>query len=220
MGVTPENSLSTTFYLVRHGQSQTNALSDAGVNQDFSLWHDSDLTSLGVEQATSLSVKLQDIHFDAVFSSDARRAQRTGEIIAARHQLPVSTSDRIRESSAGNLYSIFFGRNSTVPDTFQQLSHQEKVNFRLSRDMETFEEAALRFLAFIQELEAAYKGLSVLVVSHGALMKSLLMKIGFATFDELPKGSIENTAYAVLETDASDFFLKATSGIHKMEIKR
>lgn len=44
-----------------------------------------------------------------------------------------------------------------------------------------------RFLTFIQELATTYQGFSILVVSHGALMKSLLMKIDLATFDELPK---------------------------------
>ncbi|MCB9812943.1 MAG: histidine phosphatase family protein [Pseudomonadales bacterium] len=218
MNKSPQNfPPSTIFYLVRHARSQTNVLSDAGASQDSSLWHDSDLTSLGIEQATILSEKFQNIHLNAVFSSDAKKAQKTGEIIAVRHQLSVSTSQRIRETSAGNLHKIFFDRHNIVPDTFRRLSQQEKVNFRISEDMETFEEAALRFLTFIKELELIYKGLSILVVFHGALMKSLLMKIGFSTFDELTKGSIENTAYVVLEMNGNHFFLKTTTGIHKTE---
>ena len=61
-------------------------------------------------------------------------------------------------------------------------------------------------------------GKTILVVSHGGVMRYLLIHLGFGTYTNLPTGSIGNTAYIKLETDGVDFFVKETKGITKKEI--
>ena len=79
-------------------------------------------------------------------------------------------------------------------------------------------EIATRFITFLREIAATYLGKNVLIVCHGSIMRATLMRLGFATYDTLPSGNIENTGYFVLESDGVDFFVKETVGINKITI--
>ncbi|MBA3723773.1 MAG: histidine phosphatase family protein, partial [Candidatus Levybacteria bacterium] len=79
-------------------------------------------------------------------------------------------------------------------------------------------EAIKRFTDFLEEIAIAYKGQKILVVNHGNVIRSFLVKLGFAKYDELPSGSIENTAYFVLETDGKNYVVKETFGIQKNKL--
>ena len=57
---------------------------------------------------------------------------------------------------------------------------------------------------------------NIVVVSHGAISRALLIQLGFATSHELPAGSVANTAYAVLETDGEQWIITNTQGIAKV----
>ena len=70
----------TTLYLVRHGQSEANVGSKMSECLHPSSWHESDLSPLGIQQIKNLSTRLKNVHLDAIFSSDARRARKTAEI--------------------------------------------------------------------------------------------------------------------------------------------
>jgi len=172
-----------------------------------SSWHETDLSPLGIQQVETLAAELENIPIDVIFSSDARRARKTAEIVAAERGLVINTSDRLRETSAGETSQVF-----------KDLTPEEKLSFCLDAKNETYEEAGLRFVAFIRELSVNFEGLAVLIVSHGALMKALLINIGFATLDELPGGSIENAGYVTVESDGSNILLKDTHGVHKSAV--
>jgi broad specificity phosphatase PhoE len=47
----------------------------------------------------------------------------------------------------------------------------------------------------LNEIVGNHAGESVVVVSHGYVMRALLVAMGFATFDELPGGAIAHTGY-------------------------
>ena len=64
-----------TLYIVRHGETEWNK------NHTIMGQLDSPLTPLGVKQVTTTAEALKHVHFDAIFSSDSPRAQRTAEII-------------------------------------------------------------------------------------------------------------------------------------------
>lgn len=107
----------------------------------------------------------------------------------------------------------FLETNRHLIEKLKFLSEKEKQDFKLGNGYESNSEIARRFVTFLREISATYIGQTVLVVSHGSIMRSLLMLLGFATYDGLPSGSIQNTGYFVLESDGVDFFLKKTEGI-------
>src|SRR3989338_844655 len=86
----------TTFYIVRHGQTEHNI---NNIMQGFTV--DSPLTKKGQEQAEKIGKELSHIHFDEVFSSDLTRAKRTAEIITLERKLAIKTTEALREQCYG-----------------------------------------------------------------------------------------------------------------------
>ena len=83
-------------------------------------------------------------------------------------------------------------------------------------DGESLQEAGSRLFDFLQETAYAWREKTIVVVSHGAIFRSLLILLGFATVHELPAGSIANTGYVMLETDGERWMITNTHGIIKV----
>jgi probable phosphoglycerate mutase len=72
----------TTFYLVRHGESEGNAA------RVFTGQLDSPLTARGRRQAEAVAEELAKVNFDRIVSSDLSRTRDTAEVIAKRQGRP------------------------------------------------------------------------------------------------------------------------------------
>lgn len=202
-----------TIYVARHGQTEFN------VRDILQGQVDSPLTDDGRLQAKELSTKLTGIHFEAIFSSDLGRAKRTAEIIALDRELAVITKKLLRERSFGHLDGTavrdFREQNRELFKKRETLSEQEKRDFKFYETYESDSEIAARMLTALREIAATYIGKNILVVSHGAIIRSMLIHLGFADFDELDSKSVGNASYVKLESDGVDFFIKETIGISK-----
>ncbi len=204
----------TTIYIVRHGEAEHNVLIKAKKEFDPQLELLANLTSLGISQAKILSKKFKNVKFDAVFSSDMARAKQTAEIIALEKKIAIQTTNAIREMNSGKNAGKRHLLMEKIREGLLNLSEEAKMQYRYA-DEETAEEAAIRLITFIREVAVAYKHKTVLIVCHGGIMRKFLVKIGFATYDQLPGHSIENTGYFILESDGVDFYIKETHGINK-----
>lgn len=205
-----------TIYIVRHGESQVNA--DFGSNLDFASL-DSDLTKQGEQQIRNLSQKLRQHHFDAIFASSLLRAKRSAEIIAKERNLEVITRKALEERRLGNLTSKSQLKLEKALGKLYEKSNslidEEIWKIKLSPDMESEREALKRFITILREIAVAYPRRSVLVITHNIIMRDFLIHLGYASFKELPYGSIINGGYIKIETDGIDFFIKETYGINK-----
>lgn len=203
-----------TIYIVRHGETEHN------VNHIIQGQTDSPLTEKGLKQAVEARELFKAIDFDAVFSSDLLRAQRTAEIIAAEKKLAVNTNQLLRERRFGKYESLpreaYLKENKRLFEEMKTMTESQKRQVRFGKDYENEEELAGRFITFLREIAVTYSGQTVLAVAHGGIMRALLMHLGFGSFDELRDGNtIKNTGYFVLESDGVDFFIKETVGIEK-----
>lgn len=198
----------TTFYIVRHGETEWN------VQRRLQGQQNSHLTENGLQQATKLGEKLKHIHFDEAFSSDLIRAQKTAELLTLERQLEVKTTQLLRERSYGKWegkpYTIYETELKELVQQWEQLPHEEKKSFKYP-DIETDAELIRRFILFLRETAIAYPGKTILVVSHGGMMKALLLHLGFTTYDQ--SIFVKNTSYFQLQSDGIDFFIKETYGI-------
>lgn len=201
------------FYLVRHGETEWNKL---GIMQGH---QDSALTTQGRSQAKLAADKLKDVVFAHGFSSDLLRARHTAEIIAAEKDLAIKTSQLLREIRLGPFEgkkkSYFRKRLRKSLAYRESLAANQRGDYQLHPQIETFNEVASRMIRFLRETAIAYPNKNVLVVSHSIIMRSALIKLGFANHDELTHGSIENSGYAVVESDGVEFEVIETSGINK-----
>jgi broad specificity phosphatase PhoE len=84
----------------------------------------------------------------------------------------------------------------------------ETIQERL--DTESEQEAGFRLFTSLQEIAHMYREQTILVVSHGAILRGLLMILGFANAHELPPESVANTGYVVLETDSEQWSIADT----------
>lgn len=212
----------TTFYIVRHGESEENAHPDPD-SLPVNHWgeYQAPLTERGEKQAQKRAEELRNIHFDAAFSSDLTRAKQTAEIIALERKIAIQTTDMIRERSS-NEYFKKIGKSKEeifkeMQEDLKSLDEKGKLTYKHTPVMESVEEAASRMITFLREIAVAYPGKTILVTNHGNLMRSLLTHIGYVKYDELPSGTVENTGYIVMQCDGTDFFVKETHGIHKTE---
>lgn len=165
---------------------------------------------------------MEGIHFDAIFSSDLGRSVQTAEILNVNRQLEINTTKLLRENFFGTYEGkpakVFLADNKKLFEKRKQLSDAEKMRFKYEPTQESDQEAAIRMITFLREIGATYGGKTVLVVSHGSIMRSFLKHLGFAKYEELPGGAIENAGYIVVESDGIDFFIKETKGVNKQKI--
>ena len=212
---TDKNKNLTTLYIVRHGETEFNAKE---IMMGYTV--DSALTKKGKGQARKTAEELSHIHFDEVFSSDLSRAKRTAEIITLERKLAVKTTQALREQCygryEGKTYEVFQSALRELLEKYEELSDKEKLHFRLEEGMETDAEAGSRFITFIREIAVAYPAKTILLVSHGDVIKYFLIHIGYATYSQLRDGSIENCSYVKIQSDGVDFFVRETRGIHKI----
>lgn len=206
-----------TLYIVRHGETDWN------INRIIQgHYHDTTLNANGETQAKELAKELKDIHFDKAFSSDLKRAQRTAEIIALERELAIETTKVLRERKFGRFEGKPGENLKLVDQLYDALKEEEKFFYKPFPEMESDEEVIGRFITFIRETSVAYPGKTILVVTHGGLMRVLLIHLGFLKREQLQKGSITNTAYIKLLSDGVDFFIKEAKGVtcdNKLSLK-
>lgn len=202
----------TTIYLVRHAQSEGNVLGIAQGQLDYPL------TQEGERQAKELAKEFKDIHFSAIFSSDLIRAKRTAEEVAIERNLEVKATVVLRERSRGRFSGQLVQELQEELDRLikhhESLSEEAKKKFKFEKDYESDEEIISRVLTFLREISFAYRGKTILVVSHSGVIRSLLLHFGFATFETLQRGSMENTGYVKLLSDGVQFSVAETKRVN------
>ncbi|MDD5147241.1 MAG: histidine phosphatase family protein [Candidatus Daviesbacteria bacterium] len=193
-----------TLYLARHGQTDWNA---QGITQGQA---DIPLNAEGIKQAQALRQILKEIKFEAVFSSDLIRAKKTAEIIALERGMAAETTHFLRERR----YGKFDGKPQELMQEFynkwERLSKKERLSYKPYENYETDEEIIGRYITFLREVAVLYLGKTVLIVSHGGVMRVLLNHLSEKIYFT---NSISNTAFIKLESDGVDFFIKELKGI-------
>jgi broad specificity phosphatase PhoE len=156
--------------IVRHGQSEWNA---AGRWQG---WADPPLTPSGEEQANAAAVELEGLRFDAVASSDLRRANRTAELIAAHLGLgPVDVDPGLRERNVGDFTGLT--REEIEARWPGVLAEWRKGNVERAPNGEG-REFLERVLAALDRVAGRHPGRRVLVVAHGGLIRTVHRHLG------------------------------------------
>lgn len=201
-----------TFYIVRHGQTQWNV---EGRLQGQS---DTLLTDVGIQQAQETGNLLSNTQFDAIFSSDLLRAKQTAEIVALERKLAITTTELLREKKFGPFEGKPYAAMKEFDDILEKLTEEEQFLYKVHSEVESDEELMARFIPFLREIAIGYSGKNVLIVTHGSVMRTFLIHIGFATYTSLAHGKskIGNGAYAMVNSDGSNFEVVETVGITQM----
>lgn|SRR3989344_2569468 len=192
-----------TLYIVRHGETNEN------LNHIIQGQTNSVLNETGKLQAKNIAQELRNIKFDNIFSSDLLRTKETAEIIALERRLAVQTTKALRERRWGRLEGKSTKLIYAIEELKKTLAKEDRLKYKPFPDIENDEEIASRMFTYLREIAVAYQGKTILIVSHGGVMRILLNHLG----KNAPHGAASNTAYVKLESDGVEFFIKETKGI-------
>jgi len=180
--------------IVRHGETKENK---AEIIQGNSIG--GTLTKKGIEQAKKLGLRLRDENINIAYISDLDRTVQTAkEILMFHPETDIIYTKELRERNDG----VFEGYHVSKYKESRKKSNLSFGHFRPEKG-ESVHDAQARIKNLYHELVEKHPKETVLLVSHGALITSLLLyllgkSINLKSFlKHLPV----NTAITVLEID-------------------
>ncbi len=159
------------LYVVRHGQTQHNV---AGIIQGHT---DSPLTALGKSQARRTAKRLEEIRFDAIYTSDLGRAVATARIIAKKQNCEIIKTENLRESYMGEVQGLTRDLfEAKYPGAYERWI-SDSVHNR-PPGAESIDDIIARCKAFTDKLVAEYPDDSkILAVTHGGPTRGLICAV-------------------------------------------
>lgn len=158
----------TKFILTRHGQTVFN------LQRRMQGQGNSDLTELGIAQAQALGIRLKDIDFDFIVSSNQGRAMDTTKILVGNKKTPVEFCSDITEINIGDWSGMsFLEAEEKFPEQTDNFWHHP-ADFVPPMGGETYEQVRERAANKLKSIAKEHPHSTVLVVSHGIVIKSLL----------------------------------------------
>lgn len=179
-----------TLYIVRHGQSEWNALHKVcGAT-------DSPLTEKGRAQAAETAAKVaqmtKDRPIDLIIASPLSRALETGQMIqAACGNPPLIIDERLREINFGNNE----GRDTRDPD-FQA---EKRIFPRRHPNGESMLEFTHRIYSVLDELRDRYPDRCVLLACHNGILRTAQSYFHDMTNEEFMSYVVKNASVSVYE---------------------
>jgi probable phosphoglycerate mutase len=167
--------------IVRHGVTIENKANIAQGQTDGML------SEQGKKENEHLAVQLKDLSFSCIYSSPLGRAWHTAMAIHQYHPVvPLIREDRLMERNLGVLQERPYPVPYSEEDVYE--------------GMETAAAMAARLNEFLQEIKLKNKDETVVVVSHGYLIKVLLSILHGWPLEEFYKVKLMgNSAYSIEE---------------------
>src|ERR1044071_3991168 len=164
-----------TLVLIRHGQSEWN------LKNLFTGWRDPGLTELGVKEAHDAGKRLKadGFRFDAAFTSNLSRAQRTLDIVLdelGQTDIPITRNEALNERDYGDLSGL------NKDEARAKWGEEQVLIWRRSYDIappndESLRDTLARTLPYYVRtiLPELLSGKNVIVTAHGNSLRALIM---------------------------------------------
>lgn len=146
----------TTICLVRHGQTDWNALGKLQGQTDIPL------NELGKKQARQCGEFLSEEDWDVIISSPLKRARETAEIISNYIEVPVI--EKI----------AFIEKNFGVAEGMTAAEREAAFTDKLYPGQENQDSLRNRLMNGLQEIQKDYPDKKVILVAHGAVIHFIL----------------------------------------------
>lgn len=195
--------------IVRHGQTDYNAL---GIMQGRK---GKPLNITGWEQVRKLSLRLKNEKIDVAYVSNLERTQETArEILSAHQNIPVIYTKELQERS----YGIYDGKHRDIYLSARKKSALPHSEFK-PEGGESVVEARERALKFYTKLQSKHQKDTVLIVSHGGLIRALLAVILDESFASAKDSKIylHNSAVTILNIDKGNVVMEAFNCVKHLE---
>ncbi|KAF3339442.1 phosphoglycerate mutase-like protein 4 [Carex littledalei] len=182
--------------VVRHGETSWNA------SRILQGHLDPELNENGRQQAAAVANRLsKEPKFNAIYSSDLKRAAETAQIIANQCDLKeVILDQQLRERNLGDLQGLtLVDAQKMKPNVYKDfLSH--KIDQEIPGGGESLDQLHQRCVSSFRKIANQHRGERVIVVSHGGFIRELHRK---AAPNRKLEGKIQNTSVNVILISAS-----------------
>lgn len=186
------DSRRTLIYLFRHGE-----VMDAGTRR-FIGHRDVPLSPRGERQCRAQAARLHQVELAAVFTSDLRRAHRSGEILGAGHGLEPRVVPALREMDMGRWDGLTAGEiEQREPAAFAEW--MARIGNFPFPEGESLADLLARAWPAFEAIVAAHAGRSVAVVAHGGTNRALLCRTLGVPLERILSLGQDYAALTVLE---------------------
>ena len=194
--------------LVRHGETNENK------NKVVQGFLNTTLSKIGIQQAKKVANRLKDEKIDFAYSSDLDRAKQTAkEILKFHPETKLILKKELREQNKG----IYEGKQSINLHKDIMKSKRPFNQFK-PKEGESMIELGKRSIKFYNKLVENHLRKTVLIISHGGTIRSLLMALNKETESNYKKYIHGNTAITILEvSDDKKHKIKLLSCIKHLE---
>jgi probable phosphoglycerate mutase len=202
----------TTFYLIRHGETEWNA---GGRWQGHA---DIPLNDAGREQARRLAARLrrEGVRFDAIYSSDLLRAWETAAIVGEALGTPPAALPALREIDVG-AWSGLTVQEVAARDGELLARLESGEDLPRGGSGERFVDLYARVVPAAEQLVKAFPRGTIALVSHGGPVRALLL---YAAREKhgapVRRLHIGNTALSVLACDRNTWELVAINDMNHL----
>ena len=179
--------MTTTLYLVRHGESEANA---KGV---FAGQHDSPLTARGRAQAEAVAAALRHVVLDRIVSSDLSRTRDTAEVIARGRGIAVEPLRELREIDLGSAVGKSWDESRGIPG-------YDPERFTQWPGGESLEAVVARVMPVVDRLVTESAGKAIAIVGHGGVTR-ILVSAFMGVLPKLVRAVATNTNITVVTHD-------------------
>lgn len=158
------------IFLVRHGETDWNKSP-----KRFQGRKDIPLNQTGIHQAYCLAEYFKNLDIKYIFSSPLKRAYQTAQIINKFHSLPIFQYEELTEMNFGNWEGKTIEEIKQSYPSLWQLwqTHPEKVKIP---NAETLEKLINRCTSILEKIKK-YPGGPKLVITHGALLRAMIIRL-------------------------------------------
>lgn len=144
-----------------------------------------------------------------------RGRQQAAELAHRFQPFPIAqvyASDRLRAQETAQILA------AGQPINTAPLLHERPDPAGAEAELDA--DAVTRITTVLHEIARNHPGETVVAVSHGYIMRTLLVALGFATFDELPKDALTHSGTMQLLGDGEQLTLGEVVGVQKAGGKR
>lgn len=188
----------TTFWLIRHGQTDWNITGRIQGSTDIPL------NEQGLQQAHAIADTLDGLMPDAIYSSPQIRARKTAEIVAETLGIKdIELDSRLRERNMGGWEGQIMNElRQRYPEEFIR-REKDPLHYR-NPGSESALEVAERLRAFIKHAFATHPQGKVILVSHGYALSILRCVLERLPLADAPKYIPDNAVPYVIEWPGED----------------
>ena len=189
----------TNIFLIRHAEAEGNIYRRAHGH------YNGLITERGYKQIERLRARFENIHIDAVYSSDLSRARTTAAALSEPHGLEINLTEMLREVNAGMWEDVAWGDiEYFYPEMYDKFSNDPGL--WIVDGSESYEDVKARMFDILSETAIKHDGGDIAVFSHGFAIRSLMCRIeGIPSHETFKMPYFDNSAVTRLTFDNGKF---------------